>query len=220
MIKYLLVTLAIGGLLLLSLLFAPVSIYLNQFKSLTEPYQFEYSYAEGTILESNIEDVYINEYDLGTFQLSSSFTLTDLELLISTTDKFIGSAKIQAPFASIAKATFNVKDAEINYLYNTSELGEFNITTTIENASFISAQCVEIEGAVIIKNETFSDSLLGTINCDRDIYFAELFNNSNDYIGKITLVDNAFDINISTSIFKSRRARLLRDSIGFKIPLE
>ena len=64
MIKYLLVTFAIVGLLLLSLLFAPVSIYLNQFKSLIAPYQFEYSYAEVTILESNIEDVYINEYDL------------------------------------------------------------------------------------------------------------------------------------------------------------
>ena len=220
MIKYLLVTLAIGCLLLLSLLFAPVSIFLNQFKSLIAPYQFEYSYAEGTILESNIEDVYINEYDLGTFQLSSSFTFTDLELLISTTDKFIGSAKILAPFASIAKATFNVMDAEINYLYNTSELGEFTITTTIENASFISAQCVEFEGAVIIINESFSDSLRGTINCDRNIYYAELFNNDNDYIGKITFIDNAFDINISTSIFKSRRARFLGDSIGFKIPLE
>ena len=208
------------GLLLLSLLFAPVSIYLNQFKSLIAPYQFEYSYAEGTILESNIEDVYINEYDLGTFKVSSSFTFTDLELLFSTTDKFIGSAKILAPFASIAKATFNVMDAEINYLYNTSELGEFTITTTIENASFISAQCVEFEGAVIIINESFSGSLRGTINCDRDIYHAELFNNDNDYIGKITFIDNAFDINISTSIFKSRRARFLGDSIGFKIPLE
>jgi hypothetical protein len=220
MIKYLLVPLAIGGLLLLSLLFAPVSIYLNQFKSLISPYQFEYSYAEGTILESNIEDVYLNEYDLGTFQLNSSFTLTDLELLISTTDKFTGSAKILAPFASIAKATFNVQEAEINYLYETSELGEFTIITTIDNASFVSAQCVDIEGAIIILNESFRDSLLGIINCDRDIYFAELFNNSNDYIGKITLIDNAFDINISTSIFKSRRARLLGDSIGFKIPLE
>ena len=220
MIKYLLVTLAIGCLLLLSLLFAPVSIFLNQFKSLIAPYQFEYSYAEGTILESNIEDVYINEYDLGTFQLSSSFTFTDLKLLISTTDKFIGSAKILAPFASIANATFNIQEAEINYLYNTSELGEFTITTTIDNALFISAQCVEIKGAVIITNESFSDSLLGIINCDRDIYFAELFNNDNDYIGKLTLIDNAFDINISTSIFKSGRARLLGDSIGFKIPLE
>ena len=208
------------GLLLLSLLFAPVSIYLNQFKSLIAPYQFEYSYAEGTILESNIEDVYINEYDLGTFKVSSSFTFTDLELSFSTTDKFIGSAKILAPFASIAKATFNVMDAEINYLYNTSELGEFTITTTIENASFISAQCVEFEGAVIIINESFSDSLRGKINCDRNIYYAELFNNDNDYIGKITFIDNAFDINISTSIFKSRRARFLGDSIGFKIPLE
>ena len=45
-------------------------------------------------------------------------------------------------------------------------------------------------------------------------------NNTNDYIGKITFIDNAFDINISTSIFKSRRARFLGDSIGFKIPLE
>ena len=220
MIKYLLVTFAIVGLLLLSLLFAPVSIYLNQFKSLIAPYQFEYSYAEGTILESNIEDVYINEYDLGTFKVSSSFTFTDLELLFSTTDKFIGSAKILAPFASIAKATFNVMDAKINYLYNTSELGEFTITTTIENASFISAQCVEFKGAVIIINESFSDSLRGTINCDRNIYYAELFINDNDYIGKITFIDNAFDINISTSIFKSRRARFLGDSIGFKIPLE
>jgi|TARA_E500000178_G_scaffold331283_1_gene364019 hypothetical protein len=220
MIKYLLTTLAIGGLLLFSLLFAPVSIYLNQFKSLITPYQFEYSYAEGTILESNIEDVYVNEYDLGTFQLSSSFTFTDLKLLISTTDKFIGSAKILAPFTSIGKATFNVQEAKINYPYNSSELGEFTITTTIDNASFISAQCVEIEGAVIIQNESFSDSLLGTINCNGDIYFAELFNNSNDYIGKIALVDNAFDINISTSIFKSKRALLLGDSIGFKIPLE
>ena len=220
MIKYLLVPLAIGGLLLLSLLFAPVSIYLNQFKSLISPYQFEYSYAEGTILESNIEDVYLNEYDIGTFQLSSSFTFTDLELLISTTDKFIGSAKILAPFASIAKATFNVQEGEINYLYKTSELGEFNITTTIDNASFVSAQCVDIDGTIIILNESFRDSLLGIIDCDRDIYSAELFNNSNDYIGKITLIDNTFDINISTSIFKSRRARLLGDSIGFKIPLE
>ncbi len=220
MIKYLLVPLAIGGLLLLSFLFAPVSIYLNQFKSLISPYQFEYSYAEGTILESNIEDVYLNEYDLGTFQLNSSFTFTDLELLISTTDKFTGSAKILAPFASIAKATFNVQEAEINYLYETSELGEFTIITTIDNASFVSAQCVDIEGAIIILNESFRDSLLGIINCDRDIYFAELFNNSNDYIGKITLIDNAFDINISTSVFKSRRVRLMGDSIGFKIPLE
>ena len=161
MIKYLLVPLAIGGLLLLSLLFAPVSIYLNQFKSLISPYQFEYSYAEGTILESNIEDVYLNEYDLGTFQLSSSFTFTDLELLISTTDKFFGSAKILAPFASIAKATFNVQEGEINYLYKTSELGEFNITTTIDNASFVSAQCVDIDGTIIILNESFRDSLLG-----------------------------------------------------------
>ena len=220
MIKYLLTTLAIGGLLLFSLLFAPVSIYLNQFKSLITPYQFEYSYAEGTILESNIEDVYVNEYDLGTFQLSSSFTFTDLKLLISTTDKFIGSAKILAPFTSIGKATFNVQEAKINYPYNSSELGEFTITTTIDNASFISAQCVEFKGAVIIINESFSDSLRGTINCDRDIYYAELFNNDNDYIGKIALVDNAFDINISTSIFKSKRALLLGDSIGFKIPLE
>ncbi|MFL2708712.1 MAG: hypothetical protein ACJ0GI_01490 [Gammaproteobacteria bacterium] len=220
MIKYLLIPLAFGGLLLLSVLFAPVSIYLNQFKSLISPYQFEYSYAEGTILDSNIEDVYLNEYDLGTFKLSSSFTLTDLELLISTTDKFIGSAKILFPFASIAKARFNVQEAEINYLYKTSELGEFTITTTIDNALFVSAQCVEIEGAIIILNESFRDSLLGIINCDKGIYFAELFNNSNDYIGKITLIDNAFDINISTSIFKSRRARLLGDSIGFKIPLE
>ena len=220
MIKYFLIPLAIGGLLVLSLLFAPVSIYLNQFKSLISPYQFEYSYAEGTILESNIEDVYINEYDLGTFQLTSSFTFTDLELLISTTDKFIGSAKILAPFSSIAKATFNVQEAEINYLYNTSDLGEFTITTTIDSASFVSAQCVEIEGAIIILNEAFRDRLLGIINCDRNIYFAELFDNSNDYIGKITLIDNAFDINISTSIFKSKRARLLGDSIGFKIPLE
>jgi hypothetical protein len=220
MIKYLLVPFAIGGLLLLSLLFAPVSIYLNQFKSLISPYQFEYSYAEGTILESNIEDVYLNEYDLGTFQLSSSFTLTDLELLISTTDKFIGSAKILAPFSSIAKATFNVQEAEINYLYNTSDLGTFTIKTTIDNASFVSAQCVEIEGAIIIINDAFKDSLLGIINCDRNIYFAELFNNSNDYIGKITLIDNAFDINISASILKSKRARLFGDSIGFKIPLE
>ena len=220
MIKYLLIPLAFGGLLLLSVLFAPVSIYLNQFKSLISPYQFEYSYAEGTILDSNIEDVYLNEYDLGTFKLSSSFTLTDLELLISTTDKFIGSAKILFPFASIAKARFNVQEAEINYLYKTSELGEFTITTTIDNALFVSAQCVEIEGAIIILNESFRDSLLGIINCDKGIYFAELFNNSNDYIGKITLIDNAFDIDISTSIFKSRRARLLGDSIGFKIPLE
>ena len=220
MIKYFLIPLAIGGLLVLSLLFAPVSIYLNQFKSLISPYQFEYSYAEGTILESNIEDVYLNEYDLGTFQLTSSFTFTDLELLISTTDKFIGSAKILAPFSSIAKATFNVQEAEINYLYNTSDLGEFTITTTIDSASFVSAQCVEIEGAIIILNEAFRDRLLGIINCDRNIYFAELFDNSNDYIGKITLIDNAFDINISTSIFKSKRARLLGDSIGFKIPLE
>ena len=220
MIKYLLIPLAIGGLLVLSLLFAPVSIYLNQFKSLISPYQFEYSYAEGTILESNIEDVYLNEYDLGTFQLTSSFTFTDLELLISTTDKFIGSAKILAPFSSIAKATFNVQEAEINYLYNTSDLGEFTVTTTIDSASFVSAQCVEIEGAIIILNEAFRDRLLGIINCDRNIYFAELFDNSNDYIGKITLIDNAFDINISTSIFKSKRARLLGDSIGFKIPLE
>ena len=220
MIKYLLLPLAIVGLLLLSLLFAPVSFYLNQFKSTIAPHQFEYSYAEGTILESNIEDVYLNEYDLGTFQLSSSFSLTDLELLISTTDKFIGSAKILAPFASIAKATFNIQEAEINYLYNTSELGEFTITTTIDNASFVAAQCVDIEGAIIIINESFSDSLLGVINCDRDLYFAELFNDSNDYIGKITLIDNAFDINISTSIFKPRRARLLGDSIDFKIPLE
>ena len=220
MIKYLLIPLAFGGLLLLSVLFAPVSIYLNQFKSLISPYQFEYSYAEGTILDSNIEDVYLNEYDLGTFKLSSSFTLTDLELLISTTDKFIGSAKILFPFASIAKARFNVQEAEINYLYKTSELGEFTITTTIDNALFVSAQCVEIEGAIIILNESFRDSLLGIINCDKGIYFAELFNNSNDYIGKITLIDNAFDINISTSIFKSGRARLLGDSIGFKIPLE
>ena len=220
MIKYLLVPFAIGGLLLLSLLFAPVSIYLNQFKSLISPYQFEYSYAEGTILESNIEDVYVNEYNLGTFQLSSSFTLTDLELLISTTDKFIGSAKILASFSSIAKATFNVQEAEINYLYNTSDLGKFTIKTTIDNASFVSAQCVEIEGAIIIINDAFRDSLLGIINCDRNIYFAELFNNSNDYIGKITLIDNAFDINISTSILKSKRASLFGDSIGFKIPLE
>ena len=220
MIKYFLIPLAIGGLLVLSLLFAPVSIYLNQFKSLISPYQFEYSYAEGTILESNIEDVYLNEYDLGTFQLTSSFTFTDLELLISTTDKFIGSAKILAPFSSIAKATFNVQEAEINYLYNTSDLGEFTVTTTIDSASFVSAQCVEIEGTIIILNEVFRDRLLGTINCDRNIYFAELFDNSNDYIGKITLIDNAFDINISTSIFKSKRARILGDSIGFKIPLE
>ena len=220
MIKYLLVPLAIGGLLLLSLLFAPVSIYLNQFKSLISPYQFEYSYAEGSILESNIEDVYLNEYDLGTFQLSSSFTLTDMVLSISTTDKFIGSAKILAPFASIAKATFDVKEAEFNYLYNTLDLGEFTIKTTIDNASFVSAQCVEIEGAISIINESFTDSLFGILNCDRNIYFAELFNNSNDYIGKITLVENAFDINISTSIFKSRKARLLGNSIGFKIPLE
>ena len=220
MIKYLLVPLAITGLLLLSLLFAPVSVYLNQFKSLISPYQFEYSYAEGTILESNIEDVYLNEYDLGTFQLSSSFTLTDMVLSISTTDKFIGSAKILAPFASIAKATFDVKEAEFNYLYNTLDLGEFTIKTTIDNASFVSAQCVEIEGAISIINESFTDSLFGILNCDRNIYFAELFNNSNDYIGKITLVENAFDINISTSIFKSRKARLLGNSIGFKIPLE
>lgn len=220
MIKYLVALLAIGGLLLLSLLFAPISIYLNQFKSLISPYQFEYSYAEGSILESNIEDVYLNEYDLGTFQLSSSFTLTDMVLSISTTDKFIGSAKILAPFASIAKATFDVKEAEFNYLYNTLDLGEFTIKTTIDNASFVSAQCVEIEGAISIINESFTDSLFGILNCDRNIYFAELFNNSNDYIGKITLIDNAFDINISTSIFKSRRARLLGDSIGFKIPLE
>ena len=220
MIKYLVALLAIGGLLLLSLLFAPISIYLNQFKSLISPYQFEYSYAEGSILESNIEDVYLNEYDLGTFQLSSSFTLTDMVLSISTTDKFIGSAKILAPFASIAKATFDVKEAEFNYLYNTLDLGEFTIKTTIDNASFVSAQCVEIEGAISIINESFTDSLFGILNCDRNIYFAELFNNSNDYIGKITLVENAFDINISTSIFKSRKARLLGNSIGFKIPLE
>ena len=79
---------------------------------------------------------------------------------------------------------------------------------------------VDIDGTIIILNESFRDSLLGIIDCDRDIYSAELFNNSNDYIGKITLIDNAFDINISTSIFKSRRAHLLGDSIGFKIPLE
>ena len=141
-------------------------------------------------------------------------------LSISTTDKFIGSAKILAPFASIAKATFDVKEAEFNYLYNTLDLGEFTIKTTIDNASFVSAQCVEIEGAISIINESFTDSLFGILNCDRNIYFAELFNNSNDYIGKITLVENAFDINISTSIFKSRKARLLGNSIGFKIPLE
>ena len=171
-------------------------------------------------MKSKIGDVYLNEYDLGTFQLTSSFTFTDLELSISTTDKFVGSAKILAPFKSIAKANFNVQDAEIVYLYNPLEFGEFTITTTIDNASYISAQCVEIQGSVSIVNESFTDSVLGMLNCDKDIYFAELFNNDNDYIGKITFINNAFDINISTAIFKSRRARLLGDSIGFKIPLE
>ena len=171
-------------------------------------------------MRSKIGDVYLNEYNLGTFQLTSSFTFTDLELLISTTDKFVGSAKILAPLKSITKATFNVQDAEIVYSYNALEFGEFTITTTIDNATYVLAQCVEIEGSVIIVNESFNDSVLGTLNCDRDIYSAELFNNSNDYIGKITLIDNAFNINISTEIFKSRKARLLGDSIGFKIPLE
>ena len=223
MIKYLLVPLAIGCLtilLIISALFAPISIYLNQFKSFISPYQFEYSYADGNIMKSNIEDVYINEFDLGTFQLRSSFTFSDLEFLITTNDKFTGTAKILAPFSSITKGTFNVHDAEIYYSYNAIELGEFVISATIEKASFISAQCVEIEGDIIIMNELFNDSLLGTINCDSDIYFAELFDNDNGYIGKLALIDNAFDINISTSIFNSRRARLLGDSIGFKIPLE
>lgn len=203
MIKFFAYLICLILILIGSIFFIPISAYLNHINSIIKPNKIEYSTTDGNIFNSNIYDVYINNYDVGDFNLKTSLSFKDISLNLTTDDKFLADAVLIFPLEGINKGDYSIFDLNIEERYDTKiqGIGELVFIVDINEANFISNQCITMRGILKISGSMIGEPLTGNIQCNSYNDYKILFYDSDDrYRANLELKNNELYLNVSSRL--------------------
>ena len=203
MIKFFAYLICLILILIGSIFFIPISAYLNHINSIIKPNKIEYSTTDGNIFNSNIYDVYINNYDIGDFNLKTSLSFKDISLNLTTDDKFLADAVLIFPLEGINKGDYSIFDLNIEKRYDTKiqGIGELVFIVDINEANFINNQCNTMRGILKISGSMIGEPLTGNIQCNNYNDYKILFYDSDDkYRANLELKNNELYLNVSSRL--------------------